>query len=107
MAAGEPVDLAPGLAEGMAPARRIVEQAVESGAAVYGITTGLGDLASVRIDSGEAKSLQEAILRSHATAVGPPLPTEVVRAMMLLKARTFAMGVSGVGSSWSSASRAC
>jgi histidine ammonia-lyase len=96
VAAGEPVELAPGLAEDMAPARRIVEEAVASGAAVYGITTGLGDLANVRIDPAEAKSLQESILRSHATAVGPPLPTEVVRAMMLLKARTFAMGVSGV-----------
>ncbi|CAN5714470.1 histidine ammonia-lyase [soil metagenome] len=96
VAAGEPVDLSPGLADDMAPARRVVEEAVTSGAAVYGITTGLGDLASVRIDSAEAKNLQEAILRSHATAVGPPLPAEVVRAMMLLKARTFAMGVSGV-----------
>ncbi|MGH2826963.1 MAG: histidine ammonia-lyase [Actinomycetota bacterium] len=96
VAAGEAVDMAPGLADDMAPARRIVEDAVASGAAVYGITTGLGDLANVRIESAEAKALQEAILRSHATAVGPPLPTEVVRAMMLLKARTFAMGVSGV-----------
>ena len=96
VAAGEPVELASGLASAMAPARRIVEEAVDSGAAVYGITTGLGDLASVRIDPAEAKNLQEAILRSHATAVGPLLPTEVVRAMMMLKARTFAMGVSGV-----------
>jgi histidine ammonia-lyase len=96
VAAGEPVDLAPGLADDMAPARRIVEEAVASGSAVYGITTGLGDLASVRIDSGEAKGLQEGILRSHATAVGPSLPATAVRAMMLLKARTFAMGVSGV-----------
>jgi histidine ammonia-lyase len=96
VAAGEPVDLAPGLVDDMAPARRVVEDAVASGEAVYGITTGLGDLANVRIDSTEAKALQEAILRSHATAVGPPLPTEVVRAMMVLKARTFAMNVSGV-----------
>ena len=96
VAAGEAVDMAPGLAADMTPARRIVEDAVISGAAVYGITTGLGDLANVRIDLAEARALQEAILRSHATAVGPPLPTEVVRAMMLLKARTFAMGVSGV-----------
>jgi len=80
----------------MAPARRVVEDAVASGAAVYGITTGLGHLANVRIDSAEAKALQEAILRSHATAVGPPLAAQVVRAMMVLKARTFAMGVSGV-----------
>ncbi|MGH2749727.1 MAG: histidine ammonia-lyase [Actinomycetota bacterium] len=96
VAGGEAVGLAPGLEAAMAPARRVVEEAVQSGAAVYGITTGLGDLANVRIESAEAKALQEAILRSHATAVGPPLPAEVVRAMMLLKARTFAMGVSGV-----------
>jgi len=96
VARGAEVDLAPGLAADMAPARRVVEDAVASGAAVYGITTGLGHLANVRIDSAEAKALQEAILRSHATAVGPPLAAQVVRAMMVLKARTFAMGVSGV-----------
>lgn len=96
VARGAEVGLAPGLAADMAPARRVVEDAVASGAAVYGITTGLGHLANVRIDSAEAKALQEAILRSHATAVGPPLAAQVVRAMMVLKARTFAMGVSGV-----------
>ena len=60
------------------------------------MTTGFGGLANVRIDPAEARRLQHDIVRSHATAVGPPLPTEVVRAMMLLKARTFACGVSGV-----------
>lgn len=93
---GASVALAPGLEEQMAPARRVVEDAVASGRPVYGINTGLGDLANVRIDAQEATPLQEAILRSHATAVGAPLPVEVVRAMLLLKARTFAMGISGV-----------
>jgi histidine ammonia-lyase len=97
VAAGDaPVELSPGLRERMAPARRVVEDAVASGNPVYGINTGLGDLANVRIDPGEARPLQEAILRAHATAVGPPLPVEAVRAMLLLKARTFAMGISGV-----------
>ena len=51
VAAGEAVDMAPGLAANMSPARRIVDDAVASGAAIYGITTGLGDLANVRIES--------------------------------------------------------
>jgi histidine ammonia-lyase len=93
---GESVEPAPGLAEAMAPALAIVEDAVASGRAVYGITTGIGDLASVRIDPTEALKLQRDIVLSHATAVGPPLPSEVVRAMLLLKARTFAFGASGV-----------
>jgi histidine ammonia-lyase len=96
VALGGPVEVAARVNEDMAPARVIVENLVASGNAVYGINTGLGDLASLRIDTGEARHLQRAILRSHATAVGPPLPTEVVRAMLLLKARTFAFGISGV-----------
>jgi histidine ammonia-lyase len=97
VAAGDAsVEVAPGVRERMAPARRVVEAAAASGHPVYGINTGLGDLANVRIDPSEGTPLQQAILRSHATAVGPPLAAEVVRAMLLLKARTLAMGVSGV-----------
>ena len=92
----ETVDVLPGVAGVMAPARAVVDDAVASGETVYGISTGIGDLANVRIDTGLAKELQRDIVRSHATAVGPPLPTEVVRAMLLLRARTFAFGVSGV-----------
>ena len=95
-ARGEQVEIAQGLAERMAPARAVVEDAVERGDTVYGITTGIGDLANVRIPPSEAKRLQRDIVRSHATAVGPPLPGQVVRAMLLLRARTFAFGVSGV-----------
>lgn len=97
VAAGrERVEIDPGVHERMAAARAVVDDAVGSGRAVYGITTGIGDLANVRIPPGEATRLQRDIVRSHATAVGPPLPTEVVRAMMLLRARTFAFGISGV-----------
>ncbi|MGH2820931.1 MAG: HAL/PAL/TAL family ammonia-lyase, partial [Actinomycetota bacterium] len=91
-----PVDVAGALSARMAPARRIVEQTVDEARAVYGITTGFGGLSNVRIEPSEARRLQRDVVRSHATAVGPPLCTEVVRAMLLLKARTFAFGVSGV-----------
>ncbi|MEO8323457.1 MAG: histidine ammonia-lyase, partial [Actinomycetota bacterium] len=73
-----------------------MDRAARSGDAVYGISTGIGDLANVRIDTGMATQLQKDLVRSHSTAVGEPLPREVVRAMLLLKARTFAMGASGV-----------
>jgi histidine ammonia-lyase len=92
----EPVAVLPEVAAAMAPARAVVDAAVASGETVYGISTGIGDLANVRIDTGLALELQRDIVRSHATAVGPPLPAEVVRAMLLLRARTFASGVSGV-----------
>ena len=94
--AGEKVELPPDLEERMAPSRRIVEEAVTSGKTIYGVTTGFGGLSNVRIDPTEAARLQRDIVRSHATAVGTPLPSEVVRAMMLLRARTFAFGISGV-----------
>jgi len=93
---GEPVELGPQVADGMAPARRLVEEVAARGEKVYGITTGIGDLANVQIDAAEAEQLQEDIVRSHATGVGPPLETEVVRAMLLLRARTFSFGISGV-----------
>lgn len=93
---GAEVAPAPGLEDRMAPARSVVDRAARSGDAVYGISTGIGDLANVRIDTGMATQLQRDLVRSHSTAVGEPLPREVVRAMLLLKARTFAMGASGV-----------
>ena len=93
---GEQVSVAPGVRERMEASRAVVETAVARGHTVYGVTTGFGGLANVRIDPAEAERLQRDVVRSHATAVGTPLPREVVRAMLLLKARTFAFGVSGV-----------
>jgi len=90
------VRLGPGVAARMAPARRLVEEAVREGRVVYGVTTGFGALANTRIDPAEADQAQVALLRSHASGVGPPLPNPVVRAMLLLRARTLAQGHSGV-----------
>lgn len=90
------VEIGSGVAALMEPARRLVEEVVASERTVYGVTTGFGYLANVRIPAREAIDLQRDIVLSHATGVGDELPEEIVRAMLLLKARTFAFGISGV-----------
>ncbi len=90
------VVLAPEAAGRMAPAREVVSRAVAEGRTVYGITTGFGAMAGTPIAPGDAAALQVSLLRSHAAGVGPPLPPPLVRAMLLLRARTLAQGHSGV-----------
>ena len=63
---------------------------------VYGVTTGFGQLSSVRIDAADAAQLQVNLLRSHAVGSGPPLEAEVVRGMVLLLASSLRRGHSGV-----------
>jgi histidine ammonia-lyase len=96
VARGEPVSLSPAAAERMAASRRVVEQKVEAGETVYGVTTGLGSLANVRLGPDEVRRLQHDLLRSHAVAVGPPLNEWEVRSMLLLRAHVLALGYSGV-----------
>jgi len=84
------------LSERLAPARRVVEDAVDSGDVVYGITTGFGALATTPIGRAQTEALQYNLLRSHATGVGQPVSDEIVRAMLLLRARTLSQGHSGV-----------
>jgi histidine ammonia-lyase len=93
---GARVELTPEAAAAMARSRAAVEHIAASGAAVYGISTGFGALATVRVPAERRSELQHALIRSHAAGVGPPMPVEVVRAMMLLRARTLARGFSGV-----------
>ena len=76
-------------------ARAVVEEAVASERPVYGVTTGVGQLASVRVGSADAARLQVNLLRSHAVGSGPPLDEGVVRAMMLLLAASLRRGHSG------------
>lgn len=80
----------------LAPARTLVDEAVSSDEVVYGITTGFGALATAHIGKSETENLQYNLLRSHATGLGDPMPDEVVRAMLLLRARTLSQGHSGV-----------
>jgi len=81
--------------ERMQEARDVIEALVAEGAVVYGVTTGFGDLASTSIPPERARELQENLLVSHAVGVGPSFPREVVRAMLLLRANTLALGHSG------------
>ena len=93
---GEKVNLAAGARTKMQRSRARVERAATSRDPVYGVSTGFGALAGTRVAPLRQPELQLALIRSHAAGVGPPVDTEVVRATMLLRARTLAMGMSGV-----------
>jgi histidine ammonia-lyase len=76
--------------------RAAVEQLLAEGRVVYGVTTGFGRFRDRLIPPDELTHLQHNLLRSHAAGVGDPLPEDVVRAMMLIRANTLAKGYSGV-----------
>src|SRR5712671_5238447 len=80
----------------MEQSRARVQRASQSREPVYGVSTGFGALAGTRIAPLRQPELQLALIRSHAAGVGPPVDGEVVRATMLLRARTLSMGLSGV-----------
>ena len=88
--------LDPQAREALIASRRLVEQAIASGQTIYGINTGFGKLANVRIAPDKLDSLQVNLIRSHAAGVGAPLPPEVVRAVMLLRANVLLRPTSGV-----------
>ncbi|NNF69710.1 MAG: histidine ammonia-lyase, partial [Acidimicrobiia bacterium] len=93
---GVAVTLAPTAAAAMERSRTVVRDALDAGATVYGVTTGFGALASTRIDESDAIELQVGLLRSHAAGVGEAVDDDLVRAMLVLRARTLAQGHSGV-----------
>src|SRR5499425_502966 len=74
----------------------VVERLLASGATAYGINTGFGKLASVRISPEQVRQLQVNLVRSHASGVGAPLSEAETRAVMLLRANALAKGHSGV-----------
>src|SRR6188472_1020655 len=81
--------------ERMQEARDVIDTLVARGEVVYGVTTGFGDLATTFIPPVDTAVLQENLIASHAAGVGAPFPREVVRAMLLLRANTLALGHSG------------
>ncbi|HZT42231.1 MAG TPA: histidine ammonia-lyase [Chthonomonadaceae bacterium] len=95
IAGGAPVALAQEARRRVEQTRRCVEQIVARGDVVYGINTGFGALADVRIAPDELRQLQLNLLRSHACGVGEPLSAPVVRAMMAQRANVLAKGFSG------------
>jgi len=92
----ETVSLAPAAIERMIASRAVVERLVASGATAYGINTGFGKLASVRISAEQVRQLQVNLVRSHACGVGESLSEAETRAMMVLRANAIAKGLSGV-----------
>ena len=94
--AGAPVGLSPQARVQVARARAVVDEAVSRGAVVYGVTTGFGSFAEVRIPLDRLRELQLNLLRSHSAGVGAPLGEAETRALMLLRANALARGFSGV-----------
>src|ERR1700738_4781602 len=76
--------------------RKIIEDIVKRDTVVYGVNTGFGKLADVRIPPDELRNLQLNLVRSHACGIGPPLSEPEVRATMLLRANVLALGLSGI-----------
>jgi len=91
-----PVALDPKALDAVRQSRRAVEAAVERGDTIYGVNTGFGKLAHVRIPPDQARQLQLNLVRSPASGAGEPLGQDAVRAMMLLRANVLARGTSGV-----------
>lgn len=95
VARGRKVALDPAAEPRMERSRAAVDRLVAEGRIVYGITTGFGRFKDRLISPDEVRQLQLNLVRSHAVGVGPDLPDEVVRAMMLARANTLALGHSG------------
>jgi histidine ammonia-lyase len=93
---GASVELTADARKRVSEARESLEKLLDEGSTVYAVNTGVGDLLDVKIPKDDLMALQVNLLRSHACAVGDPLPMEVVRAMMLLRANALAKGYSGV-----------
>ncbi len=88
--------LDPQAVEALGASRRLVDSAIQRGDTIYGINTGFGKLANVRIPADQLEQLQVNLIRSHAAGVGRPLPADVVRAVMLLRANVLLRPTSGV-----------
>ena len=94
----EPVEVTLGIdaRRAIAESSEFIGDVVDSGEQVYGVNTGFGQLAQVRISDDELVHLQENLVRSHAVGVGKDLDDEIVRLIMLMKVVALAEGFSGV-----------
>jgi histidine ammonia-lyase len=90
------VSIAPAALDRVRAARDVVDEVARGDAPVYGVNTGFGSFAEVKIEADSLTLLQINLLRSHAAGVGEPLSIPVVRAMMALRANVLAKGFSGI-----------
>jgi len=76
--------------------RSVIQGMVESGEAIYGVTTGIGEFARIRVSPEQGSELQKRIVYSHAAGTGEPFPEETIRAAILLRSNVITKGHSGV-----------
>ncbi|MBX3484686.1 histidine ammonia-lyase [Phenylobacterium sp.] len=93
---GAEVRLDPACGPAVAQSAAAIERILAKGAPVYGINTGFGKLASVRIEAADLATLQRNIVLSHAAGTGEATPAAIVRLMLALKLASLAQGASGV-----------
>jgi histidine ammonia-lyase len=93
---GESVGLTPDARERVRASRDVVDRRIRGDEPAYGINTGFGSFADVKIAPEALETLQLNLLRSHAAGVGDPLPVRAVRATMALRANVLAKGFSGI-----------
>ena len=92
----EQLSISPEVLERLHRQRDSIDALVNSGEAIYGLSTGFGSLATTSISPESRRDLQRSLIRSHAAGVGPEVETEVVRAMMVSRLTNLCSGVSGV-----------
>ncbi len=92
----ERVELSPAAVAKIRNCRSVLEEFLHSDKPYYGINTGFGALAQRRIEKKDLKKLQKNLIKSHAAGVGPNLPADIVRGIILLRANVLAKGFSGV-----------
>ncbi|MDP8238087.1 MAG: histidine ammonia-lyase [Candidatus Hatepunaea meridiana] len=90
------VELSPEAIEKINASATFIKKLVDKGTAIYGVTTGIGEFARIKISPEMGSELQRRIIYSHAAGTGDPFPEEVVRSAMLLRANTLCRGYSGV-----------
>ena len=92
----ERVQVSPAVHGRIKASRDVIERIVADDVVAYGVTTGFGKLADVRVPRNDLRDLQLNLVRSHACGIGPPLSEPEVRAMMLLRANVLTLGFSGI-----------
>ena len=90
------VELSPAAEEKVRNCRSVLEEFIHSDKPYYGINTGFGALAQRRIEKKDLKQLQKNLIQSHTAGVGPNLPADIARGIILLRANVLAKGYSGV-----------
>lgn len=92
----EPIQVGSSVRSRIEASRKVIDEIVTRGGAVYGVNTGFGKLSDVHVPAGDLRQLQLNLVRSHACGIGNPLSEPEVRAMILLRANVLALGLSGI-----------